>query len=155
LIKQFDNLARKASLILVLALAMAGVAASAQGKNSNSGTSKKSTPRLAITSGGNLSSGQVNVVYQTVLTAQGGITPYNWQIFSGALPPGIGLNASTGSLAGTPALAGSYSFTIKVADSGNQSDKQTFALAIAAAVLAPNPLAITTNSLPAGTAGLS
>ncbi len=49
--------------------------------------------------------------------AYGGRPPYTWSIASGALPPGMALNASTGIFSGAPKSPGAYSFTVQVADS--------------------------------------
>ncbi|MEO8508592.1 MAG: beta-propeller fold lactonase family protein [Betaproteobacteria bacterium] len=47
----------------------------------------------------------------------GGRPPYTWSIVSGALPPGSALNATTGVFSGVLGAAGTYSFTVQVADS--------------------------------------
>lgn len=54
------------------------------------------------------------------LSASGGVAPYTWTVASGALPGGLTLGAG-GSVAGTPTSAGSFSFTIQVADAGNST----------------------------------
>ena len=64
-----------------------------------------------------LAAGQVGVAYSKIAQATDGTTPYNWSISAGALPPGLTLNATTGTISGTPTTGGSYSFTIKVTDS--------------------------------------
>ena len=52
--------------------------------------------------------------YSTTWKASGGNTPYKWSIFEGALPSGLTINATTGTISGTPTKVGSYSFTVKV-----------------------------------------
>jgi hypothetical protein len=94
--------------------------------------------------------GQAGVSYSTMIQATGGTTPYSWSISSGALPAGITLNAGTGSISGTPTASGSFTFTAKVTDSTSptaQTATKAFTLTIAAA---PNPVQITTSSLPSG-----
>jgi len=69
-------------------------------------------------SNSSLPSGEVNVSYATNLSASGGISPYNWSILGGSLPPGLALSTS-GVISGTPSTAGTYNFTVQVADSSS------------------------------------
>ena len=64
-----------------------------------------------------LASGRVGRSYSRTVSASGGITPYAWTIETGTLPPGLTLNSATGTISGTPTLAGTFPFTIKVTDS--------------------------------------
>ncbi len=100
-------------------------------------------PALAITST-SAPNGAVNLAYSYALTAQYGQQPYSWSLASGTLPPGIGINGT--SLSGTPTTANTYSFTLKVADSGSpsQSATQAYSVTIAAGLI------ISTTSLPNG-----
>ena len=63
-----------------------------------------------------LPTGRVGEAYQQTVSAAGGAAPYCYASTSGALPPGIALNPSSGELAGTPATAGSFSFTVTATD---------------------------------------
>ena len=74
--------------------------------------------------------GEVNVAYSNQLTVTGGTSPFTWSVSAGALPPGLTLGASTGLLSGTPTTAGSYSFTVKVTDSGGLTATEAVTLAI-------------------------
>jgi hypothetical protein len=49
----------------------------------------------------------------------GGTSPYTFSLYAGALPAGLGLNADTGTIGGTPTATGPYSFTVKATDSGS------------------------------------
>ncbi|MBQ7593782.1 MAG: putative Ig domain-containing protein, partial [Synergistaceae bacterium] len=70
-----------------------------------------------------------------------------WSVISGSIPTGLNLNASTGTIAGVPVTAGTYSFTVQ-AQSGYSITSKTFILTV--------NLAITTEAyLPNGTAGES
>ena len=92
----------------------------------------------------------VQVAYDFTLSATGGTSPYSWSVIGGSLPPGIGLNASSGMLAGTPAASGQFSFTAEVQDSSTPANHYaTRALSITVASAAPS-LQISTSSLPAG-----
>ena len=72
-----------------------------------------------------LPSAQVNSPYTYSLLASGGTPPYRWSISSGTLPAGIGLNRTTGILAGIPTTSGSSSFVISVTDSGSPTQSQS------------------------------
>ncbi len=80
---------------------------------------------------------QVGQSYSQSNVASGGTTPYTYAVFAGALPAGATLNASTGTVSGTPTAAGAFSYTIKVADSGSpaQTATQVVSGAIAPATL--------------------
>ena len=94
-----------------------------------------------------LPNGTVGVAYDATLAATGGTPPYSWSVISGALPPGLLLDAATGAIKGTPTTSGPYAFTVQVKDAAAlpQSASQAFTISIAAA-----SLQITTSSLPSG-----
>jgi tetratricopeptide (TPR) repeat protein len=78
-----------------------------------------------------LPNGNIGGPFNAFLTATGGKTPYTWNIVAGSLPAGLSLAASTGAITGTPATAGSFTFTVQVADSSATSltARQQFTLA--------------------------
>jgi len=94
-----------------------------------------------------LPSGQVNVGYSSALTATGGVWPYHWKISSGNLPAGISLNASTGTISGTPTTAGTSAFTVAVTDSSTPVQTQTASMSL---VIAAAALSLQQPSLPSG-----
>ncbi|MDE2097880.1 MAG: putative Ig domain-containing protein [Patescibacteria group bacterium] len=61
--------------------------------------------------------GIYNTSYNGQLSADGGVRPYTYAIASGALPPGLSLNSTTGWITGVPTAVGSYTFGGKVTDS--------------------------------------
>ncbi|AGC49100.1 endonuclease/exonuclease/phosphatase [Myxococcus stipitatus DSM 14675] len=65
--------------------------------------------------------------YGQALSAAGGQAPHTWSLVSGALPPGLSL-LGTGVLDGTPASAGTTSFTVRVADALGASDTREVTL---------------------------
>jgi hypothetical protein len=63
-----------------------------------------------------LPNGVLNTSYSAALAASGGTAPYSWSIASGALPQGLTLNATNGTVSGKPTAAGVSSFTAQVRD---------------------------------------
>lgn len=106
---------------------------------------------LTITTS-SLPSGTSGTTYSTQLQAAGGTTPYTWSLVSGQLPDGLSLVAGSGAITGTPAQAGSFTFTVRVSDGGAVAPQKSFAITIANSepVAAVN---ITTGSLPSGNSG--
>ncbi|MBA5866063.1 MAG: hypothetical protein GDA67_05120 [Nitrospira sp. CR1.3] len=101
-------------------------------------------PNITTTS---LPNGSFNNSYNQTLQVTGGIAPLTWGVITGALPPGLGLNASTGQISGTATQTGTFNFTVQVTDVIPQSDSQALSITITA----PSPPQITTSSLPNGT----
>ncbi|HLG17185.1 MAG TPA: putative Ig domain-containing protein [Blastocatellia bacterium] len=93
--------------------------------------------------------GAVGVAFRHQLTALGGTPPLTWSITSGALPAGVGLNAMTGLLSGTPTASGTFPITVQATDAQSQTAQK----AITILVVAP-PLEVATPSLPSGVAGM-
>ena len=88
-------------LLITLLLLSAFVTASASG-------------RLTVT--GSMPQGIVGVHYNTVVSVSGGTAPYQFSIISHALPPGLTLNQTTGTISGTPLASGSYLFSVRATD---------------------------------------
>jgi hypothetical protein len=84
-----------------------------------------------------LAAGTGDVAYSENITARGGSAAgYVWTVVTGSLPPGLTLaspNTPTTTLSGTPTLAGSYIFTVRVTDSNGSTDDQEFLIVIGAA----------------------
>lgn len=94
---------------------------------------------LVITTPAALPGGSVSLPYSVTLAASGGTQPYRWTVLSGALPLGLALAPATGVLSGTPLSAGTFSFTVQVADSASLVATQTFALTIASGLAISTP----------------
>jgi hypothetical protein len=79
-----------------------------------------------------LPSGRRNRNYNRTLAATGGTTPYSWSLVpgSGALPPGLSLNAVTGVISGRPTAVGTHAFTMRAIDSQVTPASDTQALSI-------------------------
>jgi hypothetical protein len=81
------------------------------------------------------------VQYNTALSVTGGQAPYSWQLTSGTLPSGLFLNASTGTIYGTPTAPVSATLTFKVTDSNYPpaTAKVTLTLGVVAGTTAAPP----------------
>jgi len=101
-----------------------------------------------------LPAGTVGQAYSRAVQASGGTGSLTWSISAGALPAGLNIDSATGVIAGTPTVAGTSSFTVRVADAAGQSDTQPLSITITAIPPPPNPPTITTTTLPAGTVGV-
>jgi len=84
-----------------------------------------------LTVGCPLPSAQVNVPYNSALTATGGTPPYTYSV-TGSLPAGLNLTASTGAIGGTP-TGGSATFTANVQDSELGTNGASCTITVAAA----------------------
>ena len=101
---------------------------------------------LAIATG-SLPAGTVGQPYSATVLATGGTTPYSWS--ATGLPAGLNLNTATGVLSGTPTKAGTFTVTVKAADSSKPTGKVSATL-----TLTVNPkLAVAAGALPVGTVG--
>ena len=111
---------------------------------------------FSITTAG-LPPARVGVAYAQTLSATGRVTPYTWSILSGSLPAGISLAPATGALSGMPAAAGSYPFTVQVADAEipPATASATFTLAVPGFTATLNPTSLTIPFAGSGTATLS
>jgi len=84
----------------------------------------------------------------------GGAAPYTWSLASGQFPLGMTLQTfsdprdANDELAGTPTTAGTYTFTMRLADFNGQQATQKFTFTIVP------PLQVTPTTLPAGTVGV-
>ena len=87
---------------------------------------------VAITSTSPLRNGTVNAPYDFQLLASGGTPPFTWSVVGGTLPAGLGLDALTGQISGTPTAAAAYTTTFQVTDSANppQSDSRSFDITV-------------------------
>jgi len=83
--------------------------------------------------------------YSFTPEGRGGKNEYVWSLLSGSLPPGLGLDQKTGTVAGRvdTAAAGPYTFTLSLSD-GCSEDKKAFTIRIGGCspmrVIPPPPL---------------
>ena len=104
---------------------------------------------LVITSPATLPAGTTGTPYSYQLTASGGSNAgYTWSLASGALPTGLASVPATGLLSFTPSAAGTFTFSVKVVDSGGNTASSAESITITA-----TPLVISTTTLPATAIG--
>jgi hypothetical protein len=92
-----------------------------------------------------LPSGTVSFAYNQTLTMVNAIGAVNWTLSGGSLPAGLVLGQTSGTITGTPTVAGSSTFTISASDSQNQQTSRQYTLLINA------PVSIDPATLPNGT----
>ena len=86
--------------------------------------------------GTHLGPGTVGQAFAQNFFVSGGAAPYTWSLASGQLPPGLSLRTfsdprdADNELAGTPATAGTYTFTMRLTDYLGQQATQQFSLVI-------------------------
>jgi hypothetical protein len=107
---------RLSLLVLMLAIALATTSCGSVAQAASS-TNNESPRTLNLA--GSLPGGAVNEPYNAVLAVGGGSSPYHFSVKTGALPPGVILNPSTGTFSGKPLTPGNYSFEVIVTDSPN------------------------------------
>lgn len=69
--------------------------------------------------------GSIGVAYAQTLTTSAGRAPFAWSVTDGSLPDGLTLSPA-GALSGTPAVAGTYTFTASVSDSVGCSGSRSY-----------------------------
>ena len=87
-------------------------------------------PALGLPTSSPLPAGIVGTLYSFAFTPQGGTPPYSFAI-TDTPPPGLTLTAS-GLLTGTPTIAGTYAFTVKLTDQLQATATKVFAVTFTA-----------------------
>ncbi len=80
--------------------------------------------------------------YSRSLVATGGLKPYEWSLSDGALPAGLILNPTLGTINGKATVPGPYTFTLQVSDSRGVTASRIYSFTVLIA-----PLSITTATL--------
>lgn len=89
-------------------------------------------PLTITTPAGALPDALYKTTYSQTLTSSGGNAPIVWSLGSGQLPPGLTLSG-TGLISGSASTTGTFSFTVKAADSSSpqQSATSSFTISVA------------------------
>ncbi len=103
---------------------------------------------LAVTTD-QLPEGQIGQDYTHALKATGGDGDHAWSLAGGALPDGLSVDATEGTIEGAPTETGEFDLTLEVQSGDGQSAQAEFSLSVA-----PGPPAILTTTLPDGEVGV-
>jgi len=88
--------------------------------------------------------GITGTAYSQNITASGGLAPYAWSLYSGALPAGLNINTTGGFIYGTPTNATRSVFILAVTDADGRITYNDYVINVAA------PLQIVTTTPPNG-----
>jgi hypothetical protein len=102
------------------------------GNNRISNGTPEAMPMSVVTPS-SLPASTLGVYYSQQLAVMGGKLPYSWAVVSGSLPAGLFLVASSGAITGTPTVATTANFRVRVSDSTSptiQVDEKDFNLKI-------------------------
>ena len=89
---------------------------------------------------------EVNVNYSQTNVATNGTAPFHYTLDSGTLPAGTTLDPNTGTVSGTPSVAGPFSYVIVVTDGDNAMAIAATSGTMNAALSTTNPSAVIANA---------
>lgn len=79
-----------------------------------------------------VSSATTGVPYTGQLAGTGGTPPYTWAVTVGTLPTGLSLNGSTGAITGTPTVAATSNFTVRLTDNASVTATRAYSITVIA-----------------------
>ncbi|MEK8105388.1 Ig domain-containing protein [Micromonospora sp. M12] len=94
--------------------------------------------------------GEVDAPYAEQLNVVGGTAPFTWSLATGALPPGLTLDAASGLVSGRPTLVGAFPSTVRVTDANGQTATRAIRILVQAESVAT--LTASTNATTFGAA---
>ncbi len=118
-------------------------ATNATGTSAPSTVSVTVSPPMLLLSpaGGALANGVPGVSYSQNISASAGTAPYNYAVSSGALPGGLSLDASSGTISGRPSADGDFAFTVTATDANGATGRASYQIAVASASFVFTPSA--------------
>ena len=132
------------SVLLFVAGFTSACSAPLQSANNTSSTTPATSEIKIATQAGPAT---VGVPYNAATSVSGGFAPYIFRISSGSLPPGTSLNPATGSITGTPSVAGTYNFVLSVTSSARGPAGATY-IPVASRIFEQQSPAAASGSLP-------
>jgi uncharacterized repeat protein (TIGR02543 family) len=86
-------------------------------------------------------SGTTGTAFTLDIAATGGAEPFTFAVSAGTLPAGLSIDATTGTISGTPTVAATALITVLVADAKGKTASTTFTISIVAATsnVTPEP----------------
>lgn len=90
----------------------------------------------------NLPAGNAGTSYSGMITVHGGVAPYAYSMVDGHLPQGVMLNSSTGTVSGTPTLAGTSWGWVQVTDARRISGLLQIHITVGSAVITPTTISL-------------
>jgi uncharacterized repeat protein (TIGR01451 family) len=113
-----------------------------------------SCPTITVTPPA-VATGTASMAFSQSFTQSGAVGSATFSVASGSLPPGLTL-ATNGTLSGTPAQAGTFSFTVKVTDANNCTGTSAgYSLVIGCPAITLNPTSTTPPTDLSGQAGVA
>ncbi|MBL8211354.1 MAG: putative Ig domain-containing protein [Bryobacterales bacterium] len=92
----------------------------------------------------------IGATYNSTVVATGGVgAPYNFEVVTGSLPPGLGIGQTTGVISGIPNSSGTFNFAIGAGDSVGTFGTRGYSIVVTQALTVPSA------STPNGTVGIS
>jgi hypothetical protein len=116
-------------LLVTLVSAFLFLTACSLPNNSSTPNSQSSSPQSLAVSGV-LPPAVMGVSYNGTLAVSGGTAPYHFTIASGALPAGLLLSQTTGTISGTPSNTGAFSFSVSATDSSSHTGSHSFQVTV-------------------------
>jgi hypothetical protein len=104
-------------------------AADSEGRSTTVDVVLTISPALAIRTI-QLRAARVGRFYSAALAARGGVAPVTWKVVAGRFPVGIRLQRATGTIAGMPRQAGTFTLTLEVRDALGVTQRATLKLSV-------------------------